>query len=270
MSQNLVRLERDDGLVTLILEDPKRRNAMTEAMGRALSDRVSELAGDASAQAVVLTGSGSAFSAGGDLGMIEAKARAGASQPGGEMRDSHRRFMRDFYRLFLSVRDLPCPTLAAINGPAIGAGLCVALACDLRVAAREAKLGLNFTRLGIHPGMGATWTLPRLVGPAVAADLLFTGRILDGAEAEQIGLVNRAVPANELPRETARIAGELVAAAPLAVRGTKRSLALSPQASLEAQLDTEAAEQALCYESEDLQEGLAATRERRPPRFRGH
>ena len=83
--------------------------------------------------------------------------------------------MGRFYQLYLSVRDLPCPTIAAVNGAAIGAGLCVALGCDIRVAARDAKLGLNFTRLGIHPGMGATWTLPRLVGPARAAELLFTG-----------------------------------------------------------------------------------------------
>src|SRR3990170_7604312 len=105
--------------------------------------------------------------------------------------------MREFYGLFLSVRDLPCPSVAAIHGAAIGAGLCVALACDLRVAARDAKLGLNFTRLGIHPGMGATWTLPRLVGAAHAADLLLSGRSLDGDEALRIGLVNRAVPEAE-------------------------------------------------------------------------
>jgi enoyl-CoA hydratase/carnithine racemase len=269
MTQSIVRVERDADVVTLVLHDPERRNAMTEAMGRALSARVGELAQDDSVRLVILTGSGRAFSAGGDLGMIESKARAGAAQPGGEVREAHRRFMRDFYRLYLSVRDLPCPTLAAINGAAIGAGLCVALACDLRLAARGAKLGLNFTRLGIHPGMGATWTLPRLVGPARAAELLFTGRVVDGAEAEQMGLVNRAVPGEELEGAVRQVAKDIAAAAPLAVRGTKRSLAGAAAASLDQQLEVEADEQARCYESRDLLEGLAAARERRSPRFQG-
>ena len=108
------------------------------------------------------------FSAGGDLGMIEDRASEGAAQPGAA-RGRIGASMRSFYGLFLCVRDLPCPVVAAINGHAVGAGLCVALACDVRVASDAAKLGLNFTRLGLHPGMGATWTLPRLVGPARAS-----------------------------------------------------------------------------------------------------
>jgi enoyl-CoA hydratase len=175
--------------------------------------------------------------------------------------------MRRFYGLYLAVRDLPMPSVAAIHGPAIGAGCCVALACDCRIAAADAKLGLNFTRLGIHPGMGATWTLPRLVGPARAAELLYTGRILDGEEAERIGLVNRAVPRERVREEALALARAIAEAAPLAVRGTKRSLAGSEERDLAAQLDAEAHEQSLCYESADLQEGLEAARERRDPRF---
>ena len=175
---------------------------------------------------MVLTGAGRAFSAGGDLAMIEARAAAGAAN-GPRGRGAIRDGMRAFYQLFLSVRDLPCPTLAAINGAAIGAGLCVALACDLRIASREAKLGLNFTQLGLHPGMGATWTLPRLVGPARAAELLFSSRVFTGAEAATIGLVNRAVaPAEVLPAAHA-LAAEFAAAAPLAVRG--REARAAPQ-----------------------------------------
>jgi enoyl-CoA hydratase/carnithine racemase len=263
----LVLVERDGDVALLTLNDPERRNAMTEAMGRALAGAVRELSGEARARAVVLRGAGRALSAGGDLEMIEAKARAGLADPGGPARDANRRFMLEFYGLFLSVRDLPCPSLALLHGAAIGAGLCVALACDLRVAARDAKLGLNFARLGIHPGMGATWTLPRLVGPARAAELLFTGRTLDGAEAERIGLVNRAVPEAEALDAALALAREVAAAAPRAVRGAKRSLAGSAGASLAAQLDAEAAAQALDYESRDLLEGLAAARERRAPRF---
>ncbi len=265
----MIRLAREGDVATLTFDDPERRNAMTEAMGRALRERIDALCADDTLRAVVLTGAGSAFSAGGDLDMIESRARAGVEHPGGEVRERHRRFMRDFYGLFLAIRDLPCPTVAAIQGHAIGAGFCVALACDLRIAAHEARLGLNFTRLGIHPGMGATWTLPRLVGPARAAELLYTGRIVDGGEAERLGLVNRALPRDEVLDASRRLADEIAACAPQAVRGAKRSLARTATETLDRQLDTEAAEQALNYESHDLLEGITAARERRAPRFSG-
>jgi enoyl-CoA hydratase len=175
--------------------------------------------------------------------------------------------MRAFYKLFLSVRDLPCPTVAAVNGAAIGAGLCVALACDLRVAALDAKLALNFTRIGIHPGMAATWILPRLVGPALAAELLFTGRLLNGEEAVQIGLVNRAVAREDVLREALALARACATSAPRAVRGVKQALRRSLAVSLEDQLSFEAERQAECFESEDLKEGIAAVREKREPVF---
>jgi enoyl-CoA hydratase len=272
VTAELVRVERGTripGVALVSFVDPERRNAMTEAMGRALSTAASALAADPSVRAVVLTGAGAAFSAGGDLAMLEAKSRAGREDPSEAGRRANRAFMRDFYRLFLSVRELPCPTVAAINGPAIGAGLAVALACDLRVAAREARLGLNFTQLGIHPGMGSSWTLPRLVGPAHAADLLLTGRILDGAEAERIGLVNRCVARDAVVEVALEMAGAIAAAAPLAVRATKRALARSLDVSLDEQLDFEAEQQAICYQSADLEEGLRAARERRRPLFEG-
>jgi enoyl-CoA hydratase/carnithine racemase len=231
MADDLLRIERDGALAVLTFEDPERLNAMTEAMGHALRAAVDQLGGDPGVRAAVLTGAGRAFSAGGDLDLIESMAKAGAASPGGAVREHNRAFMERFYRLYLSVRELPFPTLAAIHGPAIGAGLCVALGCDLRVAARDAKLGLNFVRLGIHPGMGATWTLPRLVGPARAAELLFTGRIVDGAEAERIGLVNRAVARDEVLPCTLGMAREIAESAPLPVRAPSR---LSPARSARA------------------------------------
>ena len=243
---------------------------MTEAMGHAIAEQMNALVEDPSLRAVVLTGAGHAFSAGGDLAMIESMARQGSSHPGDEARREISEFMRRFYGLYLSVRDLPCPTIAALNGAAMGAGLCIALACDTRIAARDAKLGLNFTRLGIHPGMGATWTLPRIVGPAHAAELLYTGRILEGAEAERIGLVNRAVDAEAVLPEALEMARAMALSAPGAVRGTKQALAHSLDTDLAGQLDFEAHQQSLCYESADLGEGLAAAREKRPPRFRGN
>ncbi|MDH3210878.1 MAG: enoyl-CoA hydratase/isomerase family protein [Myxococcales bacterium] len=261
-------LERDAGVAILTFNDPERRNAMTQAMGEAVAECVADLAADRELRAVVLTGAGRAFSAGGDLGMIGSRAREGTQRPG-VARRGIRDTMRSFYKLFLSVRDLPCPTIAAVNGAAIGAGLCVALACDVRVASAEAKLGLNFTVLGLHPGMGATWTLPRLVGPALAAEILFSGRVFRGEEAARMGLVNRVVAPDAVLPTARELAAEFAASAPLAVRAVKRALARSPYVSLEDQLSFEAEEQAACFETQDVREGLAAAKERRPPRFQG-
>jgi enoyl-CoA hydratase/carnithine racemase len=269
MSDALLRVEREGPVARLTFQDPERLNAMTEAMGGALRAAVAALAGDESLRALVLTGAGRAFSAGGDLDMIEARARAAAASPGGELRRENRDFMEGFYRLYLSVRELPFPSVAAIHGHAIGAGLCVALGCDIRIAANDARLGLNFVRLGIHPGMGASWTLPRLVGPARAAELLFTGRLLDGAEAERIGLVNRALDRDRVLPAALELAREIAASAPLPVRGAKQALAQSAGATLDEQLRFEAEQQSRNYESRDLQEGIAAAREKRSPRFEG-
>ncbi len=267
---DLVLSARDGDVVTLTLNNPKRRNAMTEAMGEAFSAEVGRLVGDETIRAVVLTGSeeGRAFCAGGDLGMIGGHADRGVESPV-DARNAARDTMKNFYGLFLCVRDLPCPTIAAINGHAIGAGLCVTLGCDFRVAASDAKLAFNFTQLGIHPGMGATWTLPRLVGPAIAADLLYTGRTVRGEEAASLGLVNRAVASGSVARVARELAETLSTSAPLPVRGLKQALRHSLDRSLDEALTFEAEQQALCYETEDMQEGLAAARERRAAAFTG-
>lgn len=264
----LVRLIRDGDIATLLFNDPERRNAMTRSMGVAFRDRVSELASDPTLRAVVISGSGRAFSAGGDLEMLERQAMTGAADPGRAWRGI-RDEMSSFYRLFLALRDLPCPTIAAIQGAAVGAGLCVALGCDLRYVASEAQLGLNFAKLGVHPGMAATWTLPRLVGSAQAAELLFTGRLIDGSEALRIGLASRALPAAEVLVAAQETAREIAANAPIAVRAIKRALTRSETSSLEDQLQFEATEQARTFETADAREGIAAIRERRTPRFAG-
>lgn len=264
----LILEERDGDVVTLTFHQPDRLNAMSQAMGEAFADRVGMLRGDERLRAVILTGAGRAFSAGGDLDMIEDKAIQGRQAPGLARRPI-RDGMRSFYKLFLSVRELPCPTIAAINGAAVGAGLCVALGCDIRIVSSRARLGLNFTKLGLHPGMGATWTLPRLVGPARAAELLFSSRLLDGAEAARIGLANRAVPPEEVLPAARALAAEIAGCAPLANRALKRALERTLDASLEDQLSFEASEQAVHFESQDVHEGIAAVREKREPRFEG-
>jgi enoyl-CoA hydratase len=260
--------DRQGAIVTLHFNDPDRLNAMTAAMGEAFRDRIGALAQDESVRAVVLTGEGRAFSAGGDLDMLQDKADRGAAAPGIAWRGI-RDEMSTFYRLFLTVRDLPCPTIAAVNGHAIGAGFCVALGCDFRYVASGAKLGLNFTRIGVHPGMGATWTLPRLVGPALAAELLYTSRMIDAEEAGRIGLANRVLPRDELLEAARATAREIGGNAPMAVRAVKRALRRSETASIEDQLQFEASEQARNFESADAQEGIAAVREKRSPRFTG-
>ena len=264
----LILEEFDDGVVTLTFNDPDHLNAMTRAVGEAFAERMSALAQRDDVRAVVLTGAGRAFSAGGDFDMLTSLANDGRARPGVARRDI-RDTMHGFYRLFLTVRDLPCPSIAAIAGPAIGAGLCVALACDMRFAADDAKLGLNFTRLGVHPGMAATWSRPRLVGPALAAELLYTSRIFTGSEAAAMGLVNRAGPRTEVLDTARSVAREISGCAPLAVRATKRALGRSLDATLADQLVFEATEQAETFESEDVREGLAAVKARRTPRFEG-
>jgi enoyl-CoA hydratase len=256
----MLDLEIDGGVATLIFNDPARKNAMTPELGDAMRARVSKLRADATVRAVVLTGAGGAFSAGGDLRMLE-KLRASS-------RDESRAFMRDFYARYLSLLDLEVPTIAAIEGPAIGAGLCVALACDLCIVDEESKLALNFVQLGLHPGMGATYLAPRRLGAQRAAEILLTGRRFNGREAVEMGMALRAVPAARVRADATALARTIAENAPLAIRGLKRGLSLDREA-LERALDHEAEEQSKSYASRDLAEGLAAAAERRAAMFVG-
>jgi enoyl-CoA hydratase len=248
-------------VVVVTLDLPERRNMMSAAMTASWRRVMAELREDRAVRAVVVTGAGSAFCSGGDLSWIGAEPDAGV--------DDLRTRMLRFYRTWLSVRDLEVPTIAAVNGPAVGAGLAVALACDLRYAAEDARLGVPFTALGMHPGMATTWLLPEVAGLAVARELLLTGRMVTGAEAAAMGLVNRAVPGDRVLGEALAVAAAVAATAPVASRLTKRALASGGHASFEAALEWEALAQPVTLATEDLQEGLRAQRERRPPRFTG-
>lgn len=251
---------RDGHVATLVFNDAARKNAMTPELGDALRAAVTTLKGDDGVRAVVLTGAGGAFSAGGDLRMLERLRVA--------TRDESRAHMRAFYARYLSILELDVPTIAAIEGPAIGAGLCVALACDLCIVDEDAKLALNFAALGLHPGMGATYLAPHRVGHARAAELLLTGRRFDGREAAAMGMALRAVPTARVRDEALALARSIAANAPLAVRALKRTLAVDPDA-LEKALAYEAEQQSVSYASEDLGEGLAAAAQRRAPAFTG-
>jgi len=256
-----VLVERDGGVVTLTLNRPDVRNAMTVELTDAFTEAVDALRGDPGVRVVVLTGAGKAFCAGGDLSWIQ--PGPGADVP------TIRAKMRGFYPRFLAIRSLDVPTIAAVNGAAVGAGLCVAMACDMRIASEDAKLSTAFMRLGMHPGMGATYLLTRLVGTARAAELFFTARTIDGREAERIGLVNRAVPPGSVVDEARSLATEIAANAPLPMGMTKRAIYLAERADLETMLEYEGLAQPITMATADLVEGLAAVKEKRPPRFEG-
>ncbi len=251
----------DDGVVVLTLNLPERRNAMTEELTAAWAQAVPALAGDDTVRCVVVTGAGTAFCAGGDLSWIEGS--------GGLTVDDLRTRMLPFYRTWLAIRGLEVPTIAAVNGPAVGAGLAVALACDLRYATPQAKLSAPFTALGMHPGMASTWLLPEVAGLPVARELLLTGRVLTGAEAVGAGLVNRTFPAESLRAEVLSIAAQVASRAPVATRLTKVALVGGGHANFEAALAWESVAQPVTLASEDLLEGLRAVREGRQPRFTG-
>lgn len=250
----LVEIRREQQVVTLTLNDPDRLNAMGEDMALEFRGAVERLRQEPP-RVIILTGAGRAFSAGGDLDMLEAKSRLAFEE--------NRRRMLEFYGSFLGVLELGVPVVAAINGHAVGAGFCLAAACDLRVADESAKFAAPFARLGLHPGMGATHFLPRLLGPGLASDLLLTGRRVDAAEALQIGLVSRLGPALERAQEAA---AELLSGGPTAVAHLLGQLRGDPDALLRA-LENEAREQAHSYASKEFLEGLRAARERRSPDF---
>ncbi|MEI5674814.1 MULTISPECIES: enoyl-CoA hydratase/isomerase family protein [unclassified Nocardioides] len=257
-----LRLDRpSEGVALLTLDNPDQRNAMSAEMTSSWVAAIDELAADRSLRAVVVTGAGTAFCSGGDTSWI-------ASEPDATV-DELRTRMIAFYRAWLSVRRLEVPTIAAVNGPAIGAGLCAALACDLRYAARGAKLGAPFVRLGMHPGMAATYLLPEVVGEAHARDLLLTGRVVDADEALRLGLVSRVHEPETFLDEVLETAAGIAATAPVASRLTKLALADGGHRDLESGLQWEAMAQPITLATADLQEGIRASREKRPPVFTG-
>jgi len=257
---SFVRIEPGP-VARIVLCRPDKQNAMTMEMGRAIAEGVERINDDRSVRVVLVQGEGRAFCAGGDFSLIEQNAQKPPAQ--------NRSEMPIFYASFLSVARLRPPSVAVLHGAAVGAGLCLAMACDLRLAAREAKLGANFVRVGLHPGMGSTLLLPRLVGPAKAAELFYTGKLIDGAEAERIGLVQTAVAREDLPQLVEETTRDLLAAAPLAVAQAKETLNASLLASLDATLEREASCQASDFATEDVKEAIVAFREGRSPVFTG-
>jgi len=257
-----LRLERpSEGVARLVLDNPAQRNAMSEQMTASWVAAIDTLAGDRSVRVVVVTGEGTAFCSGGNPGWIASEPEAGVVHL--------RTRMLGFYRAWLSIRRLEVPTIAAVNGPAIGAGLCLALACDIRYAAEGARFGAPFVKLGMNPGMAATYLLPNVVGEATARELLLTGRTVEAEEARQLGLASRVFAADEFAGQVDEIATRMAATAPIPSRYIKGALRDGGHQDFESCVQWEALAQPISLATADLQEGVAAAREKRQPRFVG-
>jgi 2-(1,2-epoxy-1,2-dihydrophenyl)acetyl-CoA isomerase len=254
-----LRVDVDGPVATITLDRPEALNALTVPVKVALREALERLAVDRAVRAVILTGAGRAFCAGQDLAERE---RPDAAPLDVELRERYN-------PIILALRAMGQPVIAAVNGVAAGAGASIAFACDLRIAAEDARFVLAFGRIGLVPDSGATWFLPRLVGQARAAELALVGDPITADEALRIGLVSRVVPNDELLPQARALADRIAAGAPMAVALTKGALEHAASIDLETALEGEAKLQGIAGASADHAEGLAAFREKRAPRFTG-
>ena len=250
------------GVALLVLNRPERMNALNNELATALYGALERIAQDDSIRAVVLTGAGRAFCAGGDLAVIGKGREANNSK-------QLEPILRAGMGAVLKIRTMPQPVIAAVNGAAAGAGMNVALAADIRIAAEEAMFGQNFAKVGLFPDYGGTYFLPELVGPSKAAEMFYTGDMIDAQTAFNLGLLNRVVPSAQLEAEAMTVAQRIASGPPLAIRAVKKVLFASQKDALERALEAEVAHQMKCFASEDCLEGVHAFFEKRAPQFRG-
>lgn len=250
-----------DGVVRLTLNRPDHGNGVVPEMARDLLVAFQQIDQDLSTRVLIVTGAGAQFCAGADLGAFQ---RYLAERQVAEQEPYNARVLFPVSQRLYAMR---VPVIAAINGGATAGGLDLALACDIRIAASKAKLGETYIRIGLNPGNGGTWFLPRLVGSGMAAELALTGDVIDADRAAQIGLVNRVVPAADLDSTAIDLAARIAAYPRLALEATKQQLRHSWQSDLASAMSASYwAVSALSY-SDDLREGVAAAREKRPPRY---
>lgn len=259
MTDPAVRFTASDDIGVLTLNRPDNRNSMTPELLDAFAEATAE-ARAARLRCLVVTGTGTCFSSGADF-----KSRV--------QRDEDQRTPNErsyaMYEPFLSLLDIAAPVIGALNGHTVGGGFGLALVCDLRIGALDAKYGANFVKLGLAPGMAISYLLPRLIGVARANELLFTGRLVDGAEAERLGILNRAVPAETVLDEALALARTIAGNAPIAVRATKRAIQRGLDLQVRDAARLEAYAQAESLTSSDAREGIAALLAKRPPTFTG-
>ncbi len=263
---DLIRTERRSGVLIWTLVRPDRLNALPDLTdGDAFAAACDAANADRDIRCVVLTGEGRAFSAGGDLKAMRDRRDLFAGS-GADIRERYRRVV---HRIVRSLYGLELPVIAAINGPAMGLGCDIAGLADIRIASDRASFGVPFLKLGLIPGDGGSWLLPRNVGHARAAELLFTGRSINAETAERWGLVNRVVAHERLMAEALAEAGEVAAQPPQALRMAKSLLRQGRDMSLDQMLELSAAMQALAHLTDDHREGVSAVIEKRPGRFEG-
>ena len=261
MTTPLCVQRQPDGVVVLTLTNPERRNPMTVELTAAWADAVASLRGDRSVRCVVVTGEGSAFCAGADVGWLVSDPEAGTAA----LRDR----MLPFYEAWLSLRALDVPSICAINGAAVGAGAVLALSCDIRYAGASAKFSVPFAQLGMHAGMTTTWLLPEVDGIAQARELLFTGRVCDATEMLRLGLTSAVYDDDALLAGALQRAAQVAAGSPVAQRLHKVALGDGGPTSAAAALAGEALAQPVTMAAADFHEGLAARAAKRPAVFTG-
>jgi enoyl-CoA hydratase/carnithine racemase len=262
----LLTLEKRGHVAILTLNRPESLNALgAPGDGDAVAATCEAVNADPEVRCVVLTGAGRAFSAGGDVKAM--KAREGAFAGSGvAIRDGYR---RNIHRIVRSIYGLEVPAIAAVNGAAIGLGCDVACMTDIRICADNSRFGVTFLKLGLVPGDGGSWLLPRTIGMSRAAEMLFTGDVIDAQTAVAWGLVSRAVPADALMDEAIALAERIAAQPPHALRLTKTLLRQGQSASYDAIMEMSAAAQAISHLTEDHMEGVDAILERRDAVFKG-
>jgi enoyl-CoA hydratase/carnithine racemase len=263
MTYKCLLYEVKDGIATLTLNRPERLNALGDTLREDLFDALSRGSADPEVRVIIVTGAGKGFCAGGDV-----KAMNEAREAGRE-RSLMEKIAPGRDRTVLVMREAPQPIIAAVNGAAAGAGMNLALGCDIRIASTAAKFSQAFVKRGLHPDWGGTYFLPRLVGMARACELTFTGDVIDAAEALRIGLVSQVVPPEELMPAVHVLARKIAAGPPVAIRLAKRALYRNAESGLREALEFETFAQNACFETEDAREGIRAFVEKRAPVFRG-
>ena len=261
-----LRAERHGHVLILTLDDPPTRNALHgDDLFRAFEEIARQANDDLDVRAVVLTGAGLAFSSGGNV--RDMRDRTGMF--GGAPQEIAEQYRKGIQRIPRALHSLDVPALAAVNGPAIGAGCDLACMCDLRIASERAVFAESFVKVGIVPGDGGTWLLPRIVGYARAAEMAFTGEMIDANEALTLGLVSRVVPSAQLMDAAMELAGRIARNPPHVLRWTKRLLKEAQHERLDTILTMAASFQALAHQTEDHAEAVAAMLEKRAPEFHG-
>jgi 2-(1,2-epoxy-1,2-dihydrophenyl)acetyl-CoA isomerase len=255
--------ERSGAVVTLRLNRPEKLNALNPQMIQELVHALLRASDDKSVRAVVITGAGRGFCAGGDIDFIYEARKRKSTRDFEAMLDLGK-------EMILAIARMPKLVIAAVNGPAAGGGMSLALACDLRIASDQAMFKQAFAQLGLYPDLGATFLLPRFVGGSRASEYFYTSERLSAEEARRIGIVYAIYPHDRFEAEVKNFADKMAAAPPLAYRDVKRTMIGDAHRQLEQAIEEENRLQVHCFVSEDCAEGLAAFLEKRPPRFRGH